>query len=61
MSLPALIYYVVLFDAQRSEYLVGEIFGGDKLPGRIVGRFDDQARAEREANSWMAVAEEMAA
>lgn len=57
MSLPALIYYVVLFDAQRSEYLVGEIFGGDKLPGRIVGRFDDQARAEREADRWMALEE----
>lgn len=57
MSLPALIYYVVLFDAQRSEYLVGEIFGGDKLPGRIVGRFDDQVRAEREADRWMALEE----
>lgn len=50
MSLPALIYYVVLFDSQRSEYLVGEIFGGDELPGRIVDRFDDQADAERLAN-----------
>lgn len=48
--MPTLVYYVVVFDAQRSEYLVVEIFACDEHPARVVDRFDDQADAERLAN-----------
>lgn len=52
MGANAGIYWLVVNDAQRGEYIVVQVIVASADPATVVGRWNDRVKAEADAVRW---------